>query len=218
MGADAGPALAHLVRPASGEPRGALVLLHGRGVDEHDLHPLLDLLDPRRRLDAYTPGAPLWLPPGGRHWYVSRAVGFPDPETFRSSFELLSSFLDGLGVAPERLVLGGFSQGTVMSYAATLGPDRPRPAALLALSGFLPEVPGFELDLSRAAGLPVAIGHGALDPVIGVDFGREARRRLEEAGAAVTYHESPIGHTIDPRFLATLPAFVERALDASGGP
>lgn len=210
-------ALQHLARPAAGEAEGALVLLHGRGADEHDLWPLLDLLDPRRRLDAYTPGGPLHLPPGGRHWYVSRQVGHPDPQTFRDSLALIGEFLDGLGVPPNRIVLGGFSQGTVMSYAAGLGEGRPRPAALLALSGFLPTVPGFELDLAGAAGLPVAIGHGSLDPVIPVDFGRDARRRLEEAGADVVYHEVAMGHGIDPRFLATLPAFVERALSRTAG-
>ena len=50
---------------AAGEPEGALVLLHGRGADEHDLFPLLDLLDPERRLLGITPGGPLALPPGG---------------------------------------------------------------------------------------------------------------------------------------------------------
>ena len=71
--------LAHQIRPAAGEPRGALVLLHGRGADEHDLLPFLDLLDPQRRLVGVTPGGPLFLPPGGRHWYVVPRVGYPDP-------------------------------------------------------------------------------------------------------------------------------------------
>ena len=54
-------------RPASGEPDGALVLFHGRGADEHDLFPLLDVLDPERRLDGYTPRGPLSLPPNFEH-------------------------------------------------------------------------------------------------------------------------------------------------------
>jgi phospholipase/carboxylesterase len=108
------------------------------------------------------------------------------------------------GIPPERTVLGGFSQGSVMSYALGLGPGRPRPAGILALSGFLPAVDGFELDLAKARDLPVAIGHGAQDPVITVDFGRDARDRLSAAGARVTYRESPMAHTIDPRFLREL--------------
>jgi len=88
----------------------------------------------------------------------------------------------------------------VMTYAAALGTGRPRPAGILALSGFVPTVPGFALDLTAPLP-PVAIGHGSYDPVISVDFGREARRLLEDAGAAVLYAEPPIPHTIDPRFL-----------------
>ena len=207
--------LDHLSRPAAGEPEGALVLLHGRGVDETDLFGLLDLLDPKRRLAAYTPGGPFALPPGGRHWDAVPRVGYPDPETFFASLERLEAFLDATGVPLDRTVLGGFSQGTAMSYALGLRAGRPRPAAILALSGFIPTVPGWEADLESRAGLPVAIGHGTEDPIIGVEFARDARRRLEAAGADVTYHESPIGHTIDPRFLATLPALVSRA---TGGP
>ena len=64
-------------RPATGEAQGALVLFHGRGADEDDLFPLLDVLDPPRRFDGYTPRGPLSLPPGGAHWYVVPEVGFP---------------------------------------------------------------------------------------------------------------------------------------------
>ena len=195
-----------LYRPPAGDPEGALVLFHGRGADEHDLFPLLDILDPERRLLGVTARGPLSLPPGGAHWYVVRRVGYPDPETFHATYGQVTSWLDGLlaehGIAPEKTVLGGFSMGAVMSYSLGLGAGRPRPAAIMGLSGFLPEVDGFELDMDKAAGLPVAIGHGTHDPVISVDFGRDARDRLKRAGADVLYRESPMPHTIDP----TLPA------------
>jgi phospholipase/carboxylesterase len=210
-----------LYRPAAGTPEGALVLLHGRGADEHDLFPLLDILDPERRLLGATARGPLSLPPGGAHWYVVRRVGYPDPETFHATYPELTAWLDGMlaehGIPPDRLVLGGFSQGSVMAYALGLGADRPRPAGIMALSGFLPRVEGFELDFGKAAGLPVAIGHGTHDPVISVDFGRDARDRLTEAGADVTYRESPMPHTIDPAFLDELPGWLHDTL-ASGAP
>jgi phospholipase/carboxylesterase len=205
-----------LYRPPASGPEGALVLFHGRGADEHDLFPLLDILDPERRLAGATARGPLSLPPGGAHWYAVRRVGYPDPETFHSTYPELTGWLDGFlaeqGVPPERAVLGGFSQGSVMSYALGLGAGRPRPAGIMALSGFIPEVEGFQLDLGKAAGLPVAIGHGTHDPVISVEFGRDARERLEAAGADVTYRESPMSHTIDPGFLRELPAWLERAI------
>lgn len=209
--------LAYRLRPAAGDPEGALVLFHGRGADENDLFPLLDLLDPERRLVAATPRGPLSLPPGGAHWYVVRRVGFPDKETFAASYQRAGAWLDAFaeqtGVAPRRTVLGGFSQGAVMSYALGLGRGRPRPAGLLGLSGFLPTVDGFELDVSPPLP-PVAIGHGEYDPVIPVEFSREARRRLEQAGADVLYREYPLPHAIDPRYLTELSGWLRRSLDS----
>ena len=205
-----------LYRPPAEEPQGALVLFHGRGADEHDLFPLLDILDPERRLAGATARGPLSLPPGGAHWYVVRRVGYPDPETFHSTYPEVAGWLDKFlaeqGVPSERAVLGGFSQGSVMSYALGLGAGRPRTAGIMALSGFIPEVEGFELDLANAAGLPVAIGHGTHDPVIPVEFGRDARARLEAAGAEVTYRESPMPHTIDPGFLRELASWTSEAV------
>ena len=201
------PELRHRERPAAGEPDGALVLFHGRGADEHDLHPLLDELDPDRRLLGLTPRGPLALPPGGAHWYVIRELGYPDPRTFSASYAAATDWLDGLGLDWERTILGGFSQGSVMAYALSLTRGRPRPAGVIALSGFVPTVEGYELDL--AAPLPrFAIGHGTYDPVIGVEWCRRAKQLLEETGADVIYRESPMPHTIDPRFLAELRTWV----------
>jgi phospholipase/carboxylesterase len=209
-------ALTNLLRPAAAQPEGLLVLFHGRGADERDLFPLLDLLDPERRLLGVAPRGPLHLPPGGAHWYAVKEIGYPDPETFTETFALASAWLDDLaaeaGIPAERTVLGGFSQGAVMTYALGLGAGQPRPAGLIALSGFMPTVPGFELDLESP--LPrIAVGHGALDPVISVEWGRDARSRLEEAGADVTYGESPhMAHSIDQAFFGALPAWVADTL------
>ena len=188
-------------RPAAGEAVGALVLLHGRGADENDLFPLLDEFDPERRLHGYTPRGPLALPPGGAHWYVLGGLGTPERETFAASYAALTEFLDGLPY--DRLVLGGFSPGCAMAYALALYRGRPRPEALLALSGFVPTVEGYELDLEPP--FPrIAIVHGVFDPVIPVQWGRDARDLLEGAGAEVRYHESPIEHWIDPDVIPLL--------------
>lgn len=194
-----------LERPAAGDPAGALVLLHGRGADEHDLYPLLDALDPERRLHGYTARAPLSLAPGGAHWYVVPRVGFPDPATFAEGFGALTEWFDALPFDAADIIVGGFSQGAVMTYALGLGAGRPPPRALVALSGFIPTVEGWNADLDLPFP-PIAVAHGTYDHVIPVEFGRAARDRLEAAGADVWYHESPIEHRIDPQVIPRLRA------------
>jgi len=199
--------LVHRLREPAGEPAGALVLNHGRGADENDLYGLLDELDPERRLLGVTTGAPLTnVPPGGRHWYLVPRVGYPDPVTFAGSYAALTGFLDGLlaerGIDWSRTVVGGFSMGAVMSYAVGLGEGRPSPASILALSGFVPTVEGWRPALDERPELPVLIHHGRNDPVISVEFARQARDLLTAGGLAVDYRETDAGHWLPPEAIA----------------
>jgi phospholipase/carboxylesterase len=210
--------LVHRVRPAAGEPAGALVLFHGRGADEHDLYPLLDVLDPERRLTGITPRGPFGFSgrQGGAHWYAVPRVGYPDPPTFAETYARGSAWLHSLanelGLEPARTLLGGFSQGAVMAFTFGLGQGRPRPAGIVALSGFIPTVDGWQAADDNARELPVFLAHGSRDPVIPVDFAHRARERLEEAGADLVYREPPVGHQIDPRLLPELAAFVREVV------
>jgi phospholipase/carboxylesterase len=211
--------LVYRERATPGEPRGLLVLHHGRGADEQDLLPLAEALDPRRQLHVVTPRAPL-QPPGmaGYHWYLVSRVGYPDPTSFHEAYSKLSELHDELwertGIPPERTVLGGFSMGTAMSYALGLGADRPAPAGILAFSGFIPTVDGWEPQLEGREGTRAFIAHGTRDPVIDVEFARSARRRLEAAGLPVEYHESEAGHHIDPREIPDAAAWLAQTLPA----
>ena len=198
-------------RRATGEAECALVRVHGRGANEHDLLGLFDALDPERRLHGYSPRGPLSLPPGGAHWYAVPRVGYPDPETFALGYAALAGFVDSLPY--DRIVLGGFSQGAVMSYAVGLGQGRPRPAAVIAFSGFVPVVEAWQLDASRPFP-PIAAGHGTYDPVIPVEFAHRSVEKLRAAGAEVLYRESPIDHAIDPAFVTELRPWLR---DAVGG-
>ena len=203
--------LVHQERAAAGEPEGLLVLHHGRGADEVDLIGLADALDPERRLHVAAPRAPLTLPGWpGYHWYLVPRVGYPDHDTFHASFELLAGFHDELwertGVEPARTVLGGFSMGSVMSYSLGLAAGRPAPAGILAFSGFVPVVEGWEPSLADRPALRAFVAHGRRDPVMEVGFARRARELLEAGGIDVSYHESDAAHHIDP---AHLPAAVD---------
>lgn len=209
--------LNHLLREAECEPQGALILIHGRGATEADLHPLLDLLDPQRRLLGICPGAPIsGIPPGGRHWYIVREVGSPDRETFLDSVPLAGGFLDGIleerGIDWSRTVIGGFSQGCVVSLAVGLGSSRPIPAGILGMSGFLPVVDGWALDTRPRNGVPVWLSHGALDQIIPVEFGRAARDALVGDGLTVTYRETDYPHAIDPGLIPEMREWMSEVL------
>jgi phospholipase/carboxylesterase len=204
-------------RPSDGEPSGLLVLHHGRGADEHDLLALADVLDPQRRVHVVTPRAPLTVAGWpGNHWYLVPRVGFPERDTFHASYALLSEFHDDLwqrtGVAPERTVLGGFSMGSVMSYALALGDDRPAPAGILAFSGFIPTVDGWQPRLDDRSGVRTFIAHGRGDRVISVDFALSAREQLLAGGLDVDYHEFAGGHEIDPSHIPLARQWLQSAL------
>lgn len=214
--------LEYVERPAEGEPEGLLVLHHGRGSNEHDLIGLADVFDPQRRLHVVSPGGPLEIPGfPGRHWYVVPRVGYPDPATFEEAYRRLSAFHDDLwsrtGVGPERTVLGGFSMGAVMSYATGLGESRPVPAGILALSGFIPTVEGWSPGLAGRQEMPVFIAHGRQDPVISVDFARQARDLLEAGGLPVTYEESDAAHHVDPAQVPAAVQWLDAALPPAPG-
>jgi phospholipase/carboxylesterase len=198
-------------RPAAGEAAGLVVLHHGRGADEHDLIGLADTLDPGRRLHVVTPGGPLTIPGWpGKHWYQVPRVGYPDPDTFRAAYGKLAAFHDELwqrtGIGPERTVFGGFSMGSVMSYSLALGADRRAPAGIMAFSGFIPVVDGWQPDLGSRPNLRAFIAHGRNDPIMDVEFARRAAALLEAGGLETEYLESDAAHHIDP---AHVPAAVD---------
>jgi phospholipase/carboxylesterase len=209
--------LIYLERPAAATPAGLLVLHHGRGTEESDLLGLADLLDPERRLRVVTPRAPLRLPGSpGYHWYLVPRVGYPDPDSFHAARAALAELHDRLweetGVGADRTVLGGFSMGAVMSYAMGLGADRPAVAGVLAFSGFVPVVDGWEPEFADRQGTRAFVSHGSRDPIIEVEFGRRARELLERGGLAVEYRESELGHQIDPSHLADASGWLAETL------
>ncbi len=131
--------------------------------------------------------------------------------------EALDGLLEERGLDWSSAVIGGFSQGTVMSYAVALGEGRPEPAGLLAMSGFIPEVDGWSADLASRRPA-VYIHHGANDPVITVDFARAANERLVAAGLEPAYRETTAGHWLPPEIVAEVREFVAATLSAPQAP
>jgi phospholipase/carboxylesterase len=209
--------LVQLERPAAGDPDGVLALHHGRGTDETDLLRLADHLDPEQRLRVVSARAPLTLSGSpGYHWYLVPRVGYPDPDTFQAARAALAEFHDRLweesGVGPERTVFAGFSMGSVMSYAMALDAERPAVAGILAFSGFVPTVEGWEPSFADRTGTRAFVAHGRRDPIMEVGFARRARDLLEAGGLDVTYRESEIGHQVDPSHLRDATAWLAETL------
>ncbi|MGO9958203.1 MAG: alpha/beta hydrolase [Solirubrobacteraceae bacterium] len=209
--------LVYRERAAVGDPAGLLVLHHGRGSDERDLLGLADLVDRDRRFIVVAPRAPLAVPHSpGYHWYIVPRVGYPDPGTFRAAFDQLAALHDELwartGIAPEQTVLGGFSMGSVMSYALGLARERPAPAGILAFSGFVPTVDGWRPSLADRQQVRAFIAHGRRDGVIELAFAHRARDLLMSGGLDVEYHEHGMGHQIDPADLDAAGRWLARTL------
>jgi phospholipase/carboxylesterase len=187
-----------------------IVALHGRGTDEYDLLPIVETL-PTGNMLLVAPRAPFRLEVGGLGqgfaWYEFGQEGMPSPQTFMQSVACLSQFMkeikEAYPVDVERIVLLGFSQGTVMAYATAL--QNPRSVrAIIALSGYIPHQSGLPLVLSNLKGLSVFISHGTEDDLIPVRLGRESAAILREGGATVMYHEYVMGHEVREETLRDL--------------
>jgi phospholipase/carboxylesterase len=173
------------------------MLIHGKGADEHDLESLVPYLDPEGRFLTVLPRAPLSFM-GGWQWYETDGIPKGGPELI-SSVDALDDLLDSscaeYGFDRSQSIVAGFSQGCAL--ALTLGlrrSDRPRPAGLLGMSGFLPERDGLEYDFAAAP--PVLIQHGTADPLISADHGRRAAARLGAEGVPVVHREYAMAHQV----------------------
>ena len=190
------PLVTNVVRGRQ-EPDRLLLLIHGKGADEHDLEALIPYLDPEGRFLTVLPRAPLSFM-GGWQWYDTDGIPKGGPELI-SSVDALDDLLDAAcaeyGFERSQSIVAGFSQGCALTL--TLGlrrSDRPRPAGLLGMSGFLPEREGLEYDFAAAP--PVLIQHGTADPLIVADHGRRAAARLGAEGVPVVYREYPMAHQV----------------------
>lgn len=201
--------------PAGASGGTVVVLLHGRGSDMHDLQGLRALLP-----DAWTlvtpqapfPAAPWGYGPGGA-WYRYVEGERVVVETMAESLARLDAFLRALpatlGFQPERLVLGGFSQGGTMSLAFAL--SHPGAVdAVLNFSGFLASHVALDESGGAPPRTPIFWGHGTGDPAIPFALAERGRARLRRAGATVEAHDYRIGHSIAAEEVTAAVAMVER--------
>jgi len=200
---------------SSGDDCVTIVALHGRGADAHDLVPLIEALQLEDVL-LIAPRAPLPLNLGfvqGYAWYDLGEEGVPDPRTFSPNLDHLRKFLREIksGYRVGRLILFGFSQGTVMAYAVGLT-DPASVSGIVALSGYIPSRSDLPLQWSKLNGLSVFVSHGEYDEIISVDLGREAAEMLRRAGADVVYREYAMGHEVREETIHDLAEWIRALL------
>lgn len=176
-----------------------LFLFHGWSAEQHHLAAYVPLVDPDERYTAVAPRGIHDLSEGdGASWY-DRAPEGPVPSSFHAAVDTLAAFVAdeaaSAGVALDRCVLGGFSQGGFLALALAGRAAAPRCAGVWAMCCALPEVDGLTLDLGAGAGTPALIQVGELDPIVAPERGRAAAAQLAAAGWQVTERGYDMAHS-----------------------
>ncbi len=220
---------------AASEQAGCVVLLHGYGAPGTDLVPLARELRAPAGTRFVFPAAPhalemgLPAPYAGRAWWhidmlrlqmavqtrSLEALANHRPPGIDEARQALSAFLDALygelGVAPERLVLGGFSQGAMLSCDLALAEERPL-AGLVLLSGSFISRADWLAGMGKRQGLPVFQSHSPDDQVLPLQLAEELHAALRAAGADAELVRFRGGHGIGNSVLEGLSQFLSRVL------
>lgn len=229
-----------IVGPTAPErPEAVVVLCHGFGAPGTDLIPLAGEFirsEPRleNRVLYVFPEGPLMIPevPGGRAWWpidmlklqmVIRDGRFHEmrervppllPDARTRMIGLVDLLQEQTGVPLERFVLGGFSQGSMLTTDVTLHLDR-TPGALLIYSGTLIGESEWREHAPRHAGLRVLQTHGTADPLLPFEAAQWLRDLLSGAGLNVEFHSFPGGHTIPADAIPRSAALIHGLLSGS---
>jgi phospholipase/carboxylesterase len=220
-----------VIEAETGEnPTATILILHGLGADGNDFLPVaeelqLDQVGPVRFLFPHAPVMPVTINNGYRMraWYdiTSFDAGAPQDEAgLRRSQALVEALIARereRGIAADRIVLAGFSQGCAMALLTGLRHPE-RLAAIVGLSGYLPIAEQTAAERSPAnQDTPIFLAHGAQDEVVVLDRAEASRDALQALGYQVEWHEYLMGHSVHPLEIEELSAFLVRVLSAARG-
>lgn len=195
------------------QPDGAVIWLHGLGADGHDFEPIVPELKISGQTDLrfvfpHAPVRPVTINGGMsmRAWYDVMSLdrsGPQDEAGIRESSGILLRLIErehDRGVAYDRIVLAGFSQGgAIAMHTAMRFPHKL--AGLMALSSWMPLESTIDEEVmkntdSQPRDLPVLMAHGSFDPMLPLAAGQHARELMEAAGFSVQWHEYPMAHAV----------------------
>lgn len=203
-------------------PEHAVIWLHGLGADGNDFAPIVPQLRSAqsravRFVFPHAPVRPVTVNGGMkmRAWYDItgfETVRDQDSEgiagSVRAVERLIAHQIDG-GIAPENLLLAGFSQGGAIALRTALG-RRQGLAGAIALSCYLLEAAALEQWLTPAGkATPVFMAHGTHDPVVPLALGRDAAQQLSEHQVQVAWSEWPMQHAVCPDEIAAMDRWME---------
>jgi len=210
-------------------PSASVIILHGLGADGNDFVPVADELDltsvgPVRFVFPHGPTRPVTINGGYvmRAWYDilgselgPGGVKREDEAGLRASRVLVDGLIANersRGIAADRIVLAGFSQGCAMTFMAGLRyPERL--AGLLGMSGYLPMAASTAAERSAAnAGVPIFQAHGRADPVIALDRATASRDALLALGYPVEWHDYPMPHSVCAQEIADMNRWLLKVL------
>jgi len=208
------------------KPDACVIWLHGLGADGHDFEPIVPelRLDPGlnlRFLFPHAPMMPVTINQGFvmRAWYDIRGADIdaePDEKGIRASAELVGELIDSQieeGIAPERIVLAGFSQGGAIVLQAGLRYPA-RLAGIMALSTYLPLAESLAAEKSEDnADTAIFLAHGSADPVVPLALAHASHKQLDQQGYSVEGHEySGLAHGVSEQEIFHIAEWLEKVL------
>lgn len=211
--------------PKTTAPTAAVIWLHGLGADGHDFAGLVPQLDlsgcpPIRFVFPHAPSMPVTVNGGYvmPAWYdISGGdlVSRQDADGIARSMQAINALIEqeiSRGIAPEAIVLAGFSQGCAVALHTGLRFGQ-RLAGIMALSGYLPLADRLAAERNPAnATTPIFMAHGSQDPVVIPAWGESSRDLLSQLGYPVQWHSYPMQHSVHPREVADISVFLTRVL------
>jgi phospholipase/carboxylesterase len=206
-------------------PSATIIVLHGLGADGNDFVPIAQELDLAavgdvRFVFPHAPVIPVTINNGFRMraWYDILGTDLArreDEAGLRQSLMAVEELLareKERGIAADRIVLAGFSQGCAMALLTGLR-HKERLAGIAALSGYLPLAATTAAERSDANALtPIFMGHGLQDSVVEIGRARASREALAALGYTVEWHEYPMGHSVSVEEIADLDGWLLKAL------
>lgn len=211
-------ALATLEVSTSDSVNASIIWLHGLGADGHDFADAVEALQlPNVRfILPHAPHRPVTINDGYvmRAWYDLFGLGIDSPQDesgIRESQALIESLIaqeQQRGIAAERIVLAGFSQGGAIALHTALRYPQ-RLAGVLALSTYLPLKPLLAIEKHAAnRDLPIFMAHGTFDNVISLEVCEVSVNLLRQQGYPVAWHEYSMAHSVCAEELADIRDFV----------